>query len=111
MSRALGGDYTLDLRKGCPSVYNAPEVSAVIRQAARDLFGDDSLIEQEPGMGGEDFSYMTRKAPGAMFRLGAKLDESSRPHHNPKFDLNESAFKVGAALLAETTVRLLQGHG
>ena len=27
VARALGGDYHLDLRKGCPSVYNAPEVS------------------------------------------------------------------------------------
>ncbi len=108
VSRAFGGDYELELKKGCPSVYNAPEVSAVIRQAALDLFGADNLIEQEPGMGGEDFSYMTRKAPGAMFRLGAKLDSVSRPHHNPKFDLNESAFKVGAALLAESAVRLLR---
>jgi amidohydrolase len=108
ISRAFGGDYELELKKGCPSVYNAPEVSAVIRQAALDLFGADNLIEQEPGMGGEDFSYMTRKAPGAMFRLGAKLDSVSRPHHNPEFDLNEGAFKVGAALLAETAVRLLR---
>jgi amidohydrolase len=108
VSRAFGGDYELELKKGCPSVYNAPEVSAVIRQAALDLFGAENLIEQEPGMGGEDFSYMTRKAPGAMFRLGAKLDSVSRPHHNPKFDLNEGAFKVGAALLAETAVRLLE---
>ncbi len=106
--KAFGGDYKLDLRKGCPSTYNAPEVSSVIRQAARDLFGDDSLLESRPGMGGEDFSYMTREAPGAMFRLGAKYDSLNRPHHNPKFDLNESAFKVGAALLAETTVRLLR---
>ena len=108
VARAFGGDYALELKKGCPSVYNAPEVSAVIRQAALDLFGANNLIEQEPGMGGEDFSYMTRKAHGAMFRLGAKLDNVSRPHHNPKFDLNEGAFKVGAALLAETAVRLLQ---
>lgn len=108
VSRAFGGDYTLDLRKGCPSVYNATEVTDVMRQAARDMFGDDSLMEDEPGMGGEDFSYMTRKAPGAMFHLGAKLDNVDRPHHNPKFDLNESAFKVGAAMLAETTVRLLK---
>ncbi|MFN8452738.1 MAG: hypothetical protein U0521_30055 [Anaerolineae bacterium] len=56
----------------------------MMRQTARDLFGDDSLVEDEPGMGGEDFSYMTRKAPGAMFHLGAKLDEVDRPHHNPR---------------------------
>lgn len=108
VARALGGDYTLEISKGCPSVYNDPEVSAVIRQAAADLFGKDSLIDREMSMGGEDFSYMTRKAPGAMFNLGAKLDDVHRPHHNPKFDLDENAFKVGAALLAETTVRLLK---
>jgi amidohydrolase len=110
VARAFGGDYTYDLRKGCPSVYNAPEVSAVIRKAAVDLFGAENLMEQPPGMGGEDFSYMTRKAPGAMFRLGAKYDDQSRPHHNPKFDINEGAFKVGAALLAETALRLLRNE-
>lgn len=108
VARALGGDYTLYISKGCPSVYNDPAVSAVIRQAAVDLFGKDSLIERDLSMGGEDFSYMTRKAPGAMFNLGAKLDDVHRPHHNPKFDLDESSFKIGAALLAETTVRLLK---
>ncbi len=108
VTRAFGGDYSLRIQKGCPSVYNDPQVAAVIRQAASDLFGADSLLEQEPGMGGEDFSYMTNNAPGAMFRLGAKFDQIDRPHHNPHFDLNESAFKVGAALLAETAVRLLE---
>jgi amidohydrolase len=108
VARAFGGDYEWTLHKGCPSVYNDPGVAAVIRQTARDLFGEDSLLENPPGMGGEDFSYMTRKAPGAMFLLGAKRDEVDRPHHNALFDLNESAFKVGAAVLAETAVRLLQ---
>ncbi len=108
VTRALGGDYTLDIHKGCPSVYNDPAVAGVIRQAARDLFGDASLLERDMSMGGEDFSYMTRMAPGAMFQLGAKKDAVHRPHHNPKFDLDESTFKVGAALLAETTVRLLR---
>ncbi len=108
VARAFGGDFTLRIQKGCPSVYNDPGVSDLIRETALDLFGSDGVIADTPGMGGEDFSYMTRKAPGAMFRLGAKFDERNRPHHNPHFDLDESAFKNGAALLAETAVRLLQ---
>lgn len=108
VSRAFGGDYELHIQRGCPSTYNAPEVAGVIRRAAADLFGADSVLEREPGLGGEDFSYMTRAAPGAMFQLGAKRDDVDRPHHNPLFDLDESSFKVGASLLAETAVRLLK---
>ncbi len=61
-------------------------------------------------MGAEDFSYMTQKAPGAMFMLGAKYDDLNRPHHSPIFDIDESPMKIGAAVLAETAVRLLKQH-
>jgi amidohydrolase len=73
-----------------------------------DIIGKDQLIPAEPGMGAEDFGYMTRKAPGAMFFLGAKYDEKNRAHHTPIFDIDESALPVGAAILAETACRLLK---
>jgi len=63
------------------------------------------------GMGAEDFSYMTREAPGAMFVLGAKLDDVSRGHHTPVFDIDEDSLPTGTAMLAEVTCRLLQQHG
>jgi amidohydrolase len=110
LSRALGGDYDLKIVRGCPSVYNDPEVASLIRSAAVEMYGEDAILRQEPGMGGEDFSYMARTAPGAMFLLGAKRDEVSRPHHSPQFDLNESVFPLGTALLAETTLRLLRAE-
>ena len=108
VARALGGDYELRIVRGCPSVYNDPKVASLIRETAVEMYGEDAILRQEPGMGGEDFSYMARKAPGAMFLLGAKRDEVSRPHHSPQFDLNESVFPLGTALLAETTLRLLR---
>lgn len=108
VAEAMGGTYELDIVHGCPSTYNAPKVSAVIRQTAIDLFGEDSILPMPAGLGGEDFSYMTQKAPGAMFMLGAKKDDVDRPHHNPVFDLSEETFPKGAALLAETALRLLK---
>jgi amidohydrolase len=72
------------------------------------MLGEDAIMRQEPAMGGEDFSYMTRKAPGAMFLLGAKRDEVERPHHSPQFDLNESVFPTGTAMLVETALRLMR---
>jgi amidohydrolase len=108
VARAMGGDYTLDITKGYPSLYNDPKVTAIIHQVAVEMLGEDALLPIMLGMGAEDFSYMAREAPGAMFTLGAKLDEVARPHHSPVFDLDETAFPVGAALLAETACRLLK---
>ncbi|MCK6577787.1 MAG: amidohydrolase [Anaerolineae bacterium] len=110
LARAFGGDYRLHLKKGCPSTHNDPKVAALIHDTAVDLFGADRLFERLPSLGGEDFSLMAERAPGAMFMLGAKRDEINRPHHNPLFDLNEGTFKDGAALLAETALRILQGQ-
>ena len=111
LARAMGGDYQLAIEKGYPSSYNDPQVAATIRQVAEELLGSDSLEPLEAEMGAEDFSYMVSQAPGAMFMLGARIGQEQRPHHSPIFDIDESALPIGAALLAETTCRLLRFHG
>jgi amidohydrolase len=107
IARTLGGDYSYRLELGCPSIHNDANVTSTIRSVAADLMGADVLIHDEPSLGGEDFSFMTEAAPGAMFMLGAKKDATERPHHNPHFDLDEGSFKLGAAVLAETAIRML----
>jgi amidohydrolase len=110
VSRAYGGDYEFEILQGFPALYNDPEVAGLIRDVAEEMLGAEGLYPPEPGMGAEDFSYMAQEAPGAMFMLGAQIGAEERPHHSPVFDLDESAFHVGAAVLAETTVRLLKLH-
>lgn len=108
VARAFGGDYRLTIIKGYPSQINDADVAELIRKTSVDMMGEDSLVHEEPGMGAEDFAYMSRKAPGAMFNLGAQFDERNRPHHSPIFNINEDCFPVGTAMLAETALRLLQ---
>ncbi len=107
VARALGGDYQFQLTKGYPAMYNDPAVAQLIHDVTVDLLGADGVLPDETGMGAEDFSYMTQLAPGAMFGLGSKFDEVNRPHHSPNFDIDESSFAVGAAILAESACRLL----
>ena len=108
LSRQFGGDYTLKISRGYPSMYNDPEIAELMRQASLDLVGEGQTIIGKPGMGAEDFSYMSQKAPGTMIMLGAQYDDMNRPHHSPIFDIDESSFHVGAAVLAEGAIRLLQ---
>ena len=110
ISEMMGGAAEFELTCGYPALNNDPQVNGWLRAAARDLLGQDKVVEEEFGMGAEDFAYMAQKAPGAMFMLGAALpDDVKRQHHADDFDIDESALPVGAAVLAETARRFVTG--
>ena len=107
----LGGQLEFKLVKGYPSMFNDARVNEWMRSAARDVMGPDAVVDQQFGMGAEDFAYMTREAPGAMFMLGAATpDGVVRNHHTPLFDIDESVLAQGAAVLAETARRFVTGQ-
>ena len=108
IARAMGGDYRLQIISGYDATYNDPDISALIEDIAVGMLGPDGINPPQAMMGAEDFGYMTRLAPGAMFQLGAKYDELERGHHTPLFNIDESSFPVGAALLLESAFRLLR---
>jgi amidohydrolase len=110
VARALGGDYSLTIERGYPSLYNDPAVAQLIQATASDLIGAEHTRPGTPIMGAEDFAYMAQQAPGAMFMLGAQIGHDNRPHHSPIFDIDEGAMPVGAAVLAGTAVRLLREY-
>jgi amidohydrolase len=109
IAQALGGDYTLDHPYGYPPTINDPESAAMIRAVARDLVGAERVVVAQPMMAGEDFAYMAQKAPGGFINIGAAIGDKPRPHHHPDFDIDESILATGAAVLAETVRRYLQG--
>lgn len=111
ISEILGGRYELDIIKGYPAMDNDPQVNSWMRDAARDLLGESTVVDTEFGMGAEDFAYMIQEAPGAMFMLGAATpDGVERNHHTDIFDIDESVIPLGAAVLAETARRFVTGE-
>ncbi len=109
--RPLGGDFRLKIQQGFPAGWNDPAVSGWLAAVSADLLGQESLEEELPGMGAEDFAYMTQKAPGAMIMVGAALpDGIQRAHHSTIFDIDERVLPIGAAILAETARRFLAGE-
>ena len=110
VSRALGGDYSLKIVKGYPSIHNDSRMVKILRAVGRDLLGEEHLQLQEDDMGAEDFAFFCKAAPGAMFRLGCAIEGDKREVHNPRFDLDEGCLPIGAAMLAEAACRFVQ-HG
>jgi amidohydrolase len=108
VAHALGGDFELTIIPGYIPVINDPAITALVRQVGTDLLGAGNVRETVLEMGGEDFSYFARKAPGCFFLLGsATPGETKRLHHHPRFDVDERCLPIGAALLAETAIRFL----
>ena len=108
LSRTLGGDFRLEIEEGFPVLANDSRVAGLIRDVCIELLGPESVHDELPEMGAEDFSILASRVPGAMFSLGVKPPgrESPLPLHSPHFDLDEEAMPIGAAILAGTALRL-----
>ena len=63
-----------------------------------------------PVMGGEDFSFMLRKVPGAMLWLGNGPGEGNCLLHNPHYDFNNEAIPTGVSFLVRLTERFLESE-
>jgi amidohydrolase len=108
---AFGGEYRMEVTRGYPAGANDAHVTGWLAGTVADLLGASAIDRTRAGMGAEDFAYMTRQAPGAMFMLGAAIaDGVVRGHHTPIFNIDERALPLGAAVLAETARRFLKGE-
>jgi amidohydrolase len=107
IARTLGGDYTLRIEHGGRPMVNDERIVSLIREVAAGLLGDDHVQSRRPEMGAEDFGAFSELAPGAMFSLGCLIEGDKRKLHSPRFDLDEECLPIGAAILAETALRLL----
>ena len=88
-----------------PATVNDVEATAFARAALAEVVGADHVIDQEPTMGAEDFSYMLQAKPGAYFFLG-NGDGAHRTGghgagpcvlHNPSYDFNDDLLPLGAS--------------
>jgi len=92
--------------RGSPPVVNDPRVVRMIKEAATEAFGPESVTDLvPPSMGAEDFAYMLGCAPGAMFRLGIG---DGAPGHSSGFDFDDGALTTGVETLCRTALLFLR---
>lgn len=85
-----------------PALYNDPKMFEHIKAVGSLMLGKDHVLDTDPSMGGEDFSFYTRKVPGAMLNIGVAHEDASKNFmlHSPHFNPNEEVLPLGAALNA-----------
>jgi len=99
---AHGASAEVEIKRGYPSLYNNPEVTATAKTAMIEYLGAEQVIDLPQRMTAEDFSYYSHEVPACFYRLGtASLDGTkSSPVHTPTFDIDEGALKVSIGLMA-----------
>lgn len=93
----MGATYTLDYRRGYPSMQNDPALARRVLPAIERVVGAANVATRGPGMTGEDFSYFQNLIPGVMFGLGASNTAKgiSGGGHTAEFDIDEESLVVG----------------
>ena len=98
-----------EIRHGYPSLYNDPALTKQTMLWAKELLGDDKVVDLPKRMTSEDFSFYSQEMPGCFYRLGVanKALGIDSPVHTSSFDVDEQCLPVGASLMAYTAVKLL----
>ncbi len=103
----FGGSAEVTIYPGYPPTVNNPEATAVMRNATRNLLGNEHVHESKLVMGAEDFSYMAEAVPGCFLRLGVHDPAWTEhyPVHRADFRMDEDALPIGTAALVSAALQ------
>ena len=92
-AKSFGAEASVRYARGYPVTVNAEHQTEFAADVARDVAGPDRVdADTPPSMGGEDFSFMLERRPGAYIFLG---NGPSAELHTNQYDFNDDIIPVG----------------
>lgn len=108
ITSAYGAAYRLNFRSEVKTLINDQGMIGLIKEAGEEILGKDHTLAAQPVLLGDDFASFSQLVPSAYIYLGVGFPgQPNPPLHHPKFDLNEEALPIGAALLSYTALKFL----
>ncbi|WP_018305766.1 M20 metallopeptidase family protein [Desulfitobacterium hafniense] len=108
ITSAYGAAYRLNFRSEVKTLINDQGMIGLIKEAGEEILGKDHTLAAQPVLLGDDFASFSQLVPSAYIYLGAGFPgQPNPPLHHPKFDLDERALPMGAALLSYTALKFL----
>ena len=98
IAKANGAEAEVDfhLTNKYPPTINSKKESEFAANVAKKVFGDSQVdTDIDPSMGGEDFSYLLEKKPGAYLYIGQGDDNHKAHLHTTKYDFNDNLLPLG----------------
>ncbi|MBS3996726.1 MAG: M20/M25/M40 family metallo-hydrolase, partial [Hydrogenophaga sp.] len=103
---AFGATCEFRFKRNYPPTINHPAETAFVRGVMAEIVGPERVLDQEPTMGAEDFSYLLQARPGSyVFIANGDGTHREMGHgggpctlHNPSYDFNDELIPLGATL-------------
>ncbi|MGC9522009.1 MAG: M20 metallopeptidase family protein [Anaerolineae bacterium] len=106
-ARTMGATAEVTMFPVAPALVNDERITRVVQNVVTDLLGSDALTEVRT-MGSEDASFFLNEVPGCYIFVTAGLEDyEDRPHHSPRFNIDERAMVNGVAVIVESLCRLM----
>jgi amidohydrolase len=100
--RPFGVEVDVTVTDGVPPAVNHARGVRRLTRATEEMLGPDAVATTEQSLGGEDFSWMLQRVPGALARLGVRTPGKICPDiHQPTFVVDEACIPVGLKVLSE----------
>lgn len=106
---ALGATVDVEVRHGYPALNNNPVLTQQVKNIIQANMGNDVVHDLEIWMAAEDFAYYSYQYPALFMLVGTNNNDNATQHglHNPQFNLDEKAFKVGISVFVNSVLALL----
>ncbi len=101
IATGMGAEVDIEIPPGYPSLKSHPIVTNKTRSLAERFLGQEKIITIPQRMGGEDFSFYTRKIPAAFYRIGGRNvgKRITSSLHTPTFNVDEKCIEIGIGLM------------
>lgn len=109
ISAGMGCKGEIEFTETTPPVVNDGQVASVVRNAVKKTMSDIQIDSAYRTPVSEDMALFIQQVPGCYFFLGSGVSDVDKRfgHHHPKFDIDEQALPVGAAIMAQAAVDLI----
>lgn len=96
------------VRENIPLI-NDETMTEYMKRTAIEVVGEDNVIPYW-SMASEDFSEFTARIPGVFLFLGTGNEDLGThfPHHNPRFNVDESVLHLGVELFVRGSLKYLE---
>ncbi len=107
--KSYRADYDFTYHHRVPPMVNDPVCSARVEKIAKDLYSDEVIFPLDKITGAEDFAFYVQEKPGVFAFVGSSNKEKGihYPLHSDRYDIDEDALEIAAALYAQYALDFL----